>query len=313
MLEQRRPELADAAAVQLLRRQPRRHPRAAAAPVGRARPVRRRRALRDDLRRVAAHVLLDALGPRPRAGPTAPARVADQEADQGHRRALRPDRPGHARAGHEGRPQRHRPRRPHAALAPPGARPARPAVAASSRRPTATCATVGQRRGHPPRRRRHRRPPGPPRPPAAPDVVGEAVRDFDLLDGDFYVNDPYPDLRVAAGERPGLLGPDRTSCGASPATTTSSRSRSARTSSSTPTRPRAATGRTSRPTRRSSAWTIPSTPSAATLVSRRFTPRAVTRWDDHVRETVTELVDAALAKGRHRRGRATSPRRCPPR
>ena len=34
------------------------------------------------------------------------------------------------------------------------------------------------------------------------------------------------------------------------------------------------------------------------LVSRRFTPRAVTRWDDHVRATVTELVDAAVAKGR---------------
>ena len=34
------------------------------------------------------------------------------------------------------------------------------------------------------------------------------------------------------------------------------------------------------------------------LVSRRFTPRAVTRWDDHVRETVTDLVDAAIAKGR---------------
>ena len=34
------------------------------------------------------------------------------------------------------------------------------------------------------------------------------------------------------------------------------------------------------------------------LVSRRFTPRAVTRWDDHVRETVTDLVDAAIVKGR---------------
>ena len=33
------------------------------------------------------------------------------------------------------------------------------------------------------------------------------------------------------------------------------------------------------------------------LVSRRFTPRAVRRWEDHVSETVTELLDAALAKG----------------
>jgi cholest-4-en-3-one 26-monooxygenase len=34
------------------------------------------------------------------------------------------------------------------------------------------------------------------------------------------------------------------------------------------------------------------------LVSRRFTPRAVAGREDHVREIVTELLDAALAKGR---------------
>jgi cytochrome P450 family 142 subfamily A polypeptide 1 len=34
------------------------------------------------------------------------------------------------------------------------------------------------------------------------------------------------------------------------------------------------------------------------LVSRRFTPRAVAEREDHVREIVTELLDAALAKGR---------------
>jgi len=33
-------------------------------------------------------------------------------------------------------------------------------------------------------------------------------------------------------------------------------------------------------------------------VSRRFTPRAVQRWEDHVQECVTALVDEALAKGR---------------
>ena len=32
------------------------------------------------------------------------------------------------------------------------------------------------------------------------------------------------------------------------------------------------------------------------LVSRRFTPRAVMKWQDHVSATVTELLDAALAK-----------------
>ena len=31
------------------------------------------------------------------------------------------------------------------------------------------------------------------------------------------------------------------------------------------------------------------------LVSRRFTPRAVTKWEDHVEETVEGLLDAALA------------------
>jgi cytochrome P450 family 142 subfamily A polypeptide 1 len=34
------------------------------------------------------------------------------------------------------------------------------------------------------------------------------------------------------------------------------------------------------------------------LVSRRFTPRAVAQREDHIREIVTELLDAALAKGR---------------
>lgn len=34
------------------------------------------------------------------------------------------------------------------------------------------------------------------------------------------------------------------------------------------------------------------------LVSRRFTPRAVRRWDEHVLDTVNELLDAALEQGR---------------
>jgi cytochrome P450 family 142 subfamily A polypeptide 1 len=33
------------------------------------------------------------------------------------------------------------------------------------------------------------------------------------------------------------------------------------------------------------------------LVSRRFTPKAVSEWEEHVRETVTSLLDAAEAKG----------------
>ncbi|MFI5042107.1 MAG: cytochrome P450, partial [Acidimicrobiales bacterium] len=35
------------------------------------------------------------------------------------------------------------------------------------------------------------------------------------------------------------------------------------------------------------------------LVSRRFTPRAVTAWEGHVREVVAELLDAMVAKGGH--------------
>ncbi len=33
------------------------------------------------------------------------------------------------------------------------------------------------------------------------------------------------------------------------------------------------------------------------LVARRFTPKAVSRWEDHVRDTVSGLLDAALAHG----------------
>src|SRR6266540_1480241 len=34
------------------------------------------------------------------------------------------------------------------------------------------------------------------------------------------------------------------------------------------------------------------------LVSRRFTPKAVLRWEDHIREVVTQLLDDAAARGR---------------
>jgi len=33
------------------------------------------------------------------------------------------------------------------------------------------------------------------------------------------------------------------------------------------------------------------------LISRRFTPRAVMKWEDHVRETVDSLIDPAVARG----------------
>ena len=61
----RRGRDADAAVLQLRRGQPRRDPRHDHAPRGGVGPVRRRRALRPDLRRVDPDVPADPLGPRP--------------------------------------------------------------------------------------------------------------------------------------------------------------------------------------------------------------------------------------------------------
>ena len=47
------------------------------------------------------------------------------------------------------------------------------------------------------------------------------------------------------------------------------------------------------------------------LVARRFTPQAVTNWEDDVRATVTRLLDAVEASGGRRRSSAISRRRCP--
>ena len=65
MLEHDAHAPADAAVLQLRRAQPRRHPRDAAPSRRCVRPVRRRRALRPDLRRVDPHVHAHALGARP--------------------------------------------------------------------------------------------------------------------------------------------------------------------------------------------------------------------------------------------------------
>ena len=110
---------------------------------------------------------------------------------------------------------------------------------------------------------------------------------------------PVPDLRLDARARPGLLGRRPTSCGASPATTTSSRSRSARTSSSTPTRTRAATGPTSRPTPAIIGLDDPlhtQAPQPGVAPVHAQGRRAVR--EDDVRATVTELLDAVRGQGR---------------
>ena len=77
---------ADAAAVQLRRRQPRCDPGDDAAPRRRAGAVRRRRALRNDLRRFLSHVPAHALGTGPAPRREAVAGVRDPQAVPRHRR-----------------------------------------------------------------------------------------------------------------------------------------------------------------------------------------------------------------------------------
>ena len=65
-------------------------------PADRARPVRRRRPLRADLRRVVPHLPAHPLGPRPHPRRPAGPRAGRAPADRSHRGHLRPDRPRHA-------------------------------------------------------------------------------------------------------------------------------------------------------------------------------------------------------------------------
>ena len=82
MLERRRAQDVRDPLLQLLRREPRRDLRDAHAPGERARPRRRRRAPRDDLRRVDADVPAVALGARPHARPQAERRGGGEDADR---------------------------------------------------------------------------------------------------------------------------------------------------------------------------------------------------------------------------------------
>ncbi len=107
-------------------------------PARRARARRRRRALRDHLRRAHPDLHAHALGARSHARAEAPRRVRGEAHDARHRGALRPARPRHARARHEGRPERDRPRRPEARAARDGRRTCRPAGSASCSARTAT-------------------------------------------------------------------------------------------------------------------------------------------------------------------------------
>ena len=139
----RRAPAALPAAVQLRPRQLRRHPRDDLHAVRAVRPVRRRRALRRDLRREHDHVVARRVGPRPQAAATRAAGRADRApADPAHRRARRLARPRRRRARLRRRPQRRSTSTRSAAGRRTSCTTCRPAAAGSCRRPTATACTV---------------------------------------------------------------------------------------------------------------------------------------------------------------------------
>ncbi len=129
---------------------------------------------------------------------------------------------------------------------------------------------------------------------------------IDLLDGDFYVTDPYPTYARLRNEDPlhydetnDLWGVSRyddiVAIEKNKATFSNSSAGSNSSAYAVPDRPR----RGYRPNIPADRSIIglddPHHVLRRNVVSRRFTPRAVGRWEDHVRDTVTELVDGALA------------------
>ena len=130
---------------------------------------------------------------------------------------------------------------------------------------------------------------------------------IDLLDGDFYVSDPYPTYARLRDEDPlhhdeanDLWGVSRYDDIVAVEKDKATFSNSGQPAAGPPLPPR--TGRGYRPN-------IPADRSIIGLddphhllrrnvVSRRFTPRAVGRWEDHVTDTVTALLDDALSTPR---------------
>jgi cytochrome P450 family 142 subfamily A polypeptide 1 len=122
-------------------------------------------------------------------------------------------------------------------------------------------------------------------------------RQIDLLDGEWYVNDPYPDYAWLREHAPAYWDETNELWGIS------------RYDDIVEIEKRKDVFVNSDKDKGGYRPNIPADPSIIglddplhaerrQLVSRRFTPRAVTRWEDHVRQAVTELVDGALAKGR---------------
>lgn len=124
-----------------------------------------------------------------------------------------------------------------------------------------------------------------------------AEREFDLLDGDWYVNDPYPDYAWLREHAPAYWDATNELWGIS------------RYDDIVEIEKRKDVFINSDRQKGGYRPNIPADPSIIglddplhaerrNLVSRRFTPKAVTRWEDHVQEAVDDLVDGALAKGR---------------
>ena len=120
-------------------------------------------------------------------------------------------------------------------------------------------------------------------------------RSIDLLDGDFYVTDPYPTYVWLRQHDPihhdtanDLLGVSRYDD-----IVTIERDKATFISSGTERgyRPNIAADRSI------IGLDDPHHTARRNLVSRRFTPRAAGRWEDHVRGVVTGLIDAVLPAG----------------
>ena len=122
-------------------------------------------------------------------------------------------------------------------------------------------------------------------------------RDFDLLDGEWYINDPYPDYAWLRENAPAYWDETNELWGIS------------RYDDIVEIEKRKDIFSNAGNDKGGYRPNIPADPSIIglddphhterrMLVARRFTPRAVTAWDDHIIEVVDELVDAAVEKGR---------------
>jgi cytochrome P450 family 142 subfamily A polypeptide 1 len=126
--------------------------------------------------------------------------------------------------------------------------------------------------------------------------MGDA-RTFDLLDGDWYVSDPYPDYAWLRENAPAYWDETNELWGIS------------RYDDIVEIEKRKDAFISSDQDKGGYRPNIPADPSIIglddplhaerrKLVARRFTPRAVTQWDEHITAVVDQLVDGALAKGR---------------